>query len=291
MGPTRRDGIFEGTFRSLAEHHLYGTPKPMTNRAPRFSALRQGPTVFEDHFDGPTLDRSKWLPAYLPHWTTPEAAQARYEMRGRFLRLLIEDDQPPWLPDLEGGLKVSNLQTGHFSGPLGSPHGQHRSRAGLVVRTELPQTRLFVPTYCQLEMRARVRVNPWNLAGLWLIGFEDEPERSGEITVFEAFGYNVDTHTARIGRGIKSINDPSLTDELDEGELTIAVEDWHDYAMDWSASGVEFYVDDQLVTRTDQSPDYPMQLMLNLYDLPSEHDRSNAADPWFDVDFIRAFAA
>ncbi len=247
--------------------------------------------MFEDRFDSAELDRSKWLPAYLPHWTTLEAAKARYTLGSGFLRLLIEDDQPAWLPDLEGELKVSNLQTGHSSGPLGSPHGQHRSREGLVVRTELPETRLFVPTYCQLEMRARVRLNPWNLAGLWLIGFEDRPERSGEITVFEAFGHNVTSTVARIGRGIKAINDTNLTDELDEGALTLAIEDWHDYAMDWSPSGVAFYVDDRLVTRTAQSPDYPMQLMLNLYDLPSEHDRSDAADPWFDIDHIRAFAA
>lgn len=261
------------------------------NDSERGPGIRRDPVVFEDHFDEPVLDRSRWLPAYLPHWTTPRAAEARYEIRDGFLRLLITDDQPFWLPEVEGELKVSNLQTGHFSGPLGSPHGQHRSREGLVVRTSLPEARLFVPHFCQLEMRARACLNPWNLAALWLIGFDDAPCHSGEITVFEAFGHDVGAGSAIVRRGIKRINDPGLRDEIDEGELPISLEEWHHYAMDWSRSGVAFYVDDRLVTQTDQSPDYPMQLMLNLYDLPGDCDRNDPKQAWFDIDLIRAYGA
>ena len=193
------------------------------------------------------------------------------------------------MPELEGQLKVSNLQTGHFSGPLGSSIGQHRSREELRVQTEKPETRLFVHQYCQLEMRARTQLNPWNLAALWLIGFEDQPKSSGEITIFEAFGSNSTPMSAHVGRGIKQINDPNLQDELDESELPIVLEEWHNYAIDWSAKGVEFYVDDHLVTRSTQAPHYPMQIMLNLYDLPGEYDRSNPNDAWFDIDFIHVY--
>lgn len=85
---------------------------------------------------------------YLPHWTAPNAAEARYKIENGFLRLFIAKDQLPWLPELEGSLKVSSLQTGHFSGPLGSLVGQHRSCEGLFVQAELTEMRLFVPLYC-----------------------------------------------------------------------------------------------------------------------------------------------
>lgn len=245
--------------------------------------------IFEDDFDEDALDLGKWYPGYLPHWSDPTSAAARYAIRDSVLRLQIAEDQAPWCPEFDGPVKVSNLQTGHHAGALGSKDGQHRFHDRLVVRSVLPEMRLFLPHYGRLEMRARARLNPWNLAALWLIGFEDRPERSGEITVFEAFGHNVSPDGARIGRGIKKIRDPQLFDEVDEGYLPIDVKDWHSYAIDWSPSGVAFLVDDRVVTRTRQSPDYPMQLMLNLYDLPKGEDRGAGTDAWFDIDFIRAY--
>jgi Glycosyl hydrolases family 16 len=245
--------------------------------------------TFRDHFDAPELDRGKWFPFYLPHWSTPGAAQARSLVSDSKVRLFIAEDQKPWCPEYDGDVKVSNLQTGHHAGPLGSPSGQHRFRDGLVVRSDLPELRLFLPRYCRIEMRARARLNPWNLAALWLIGFEDRPDRSGEITVFEVFGHHASDKATRIGRGIKKIRDPALTDEIDNGVLPINVEDWHVYTMDWTPVGVSFFVDGAMVTRTRQSPAYPMQLMLNFYDLPGDPARQNARDSWFDIDFIMAW--
>lgn len=244
--------------------------------------------LFEDRFDGPTLDRNNWFPYYLPHWSSLDRSAARYELLDGNLRLRVPE--APWCPEFDGEVRVSNLQTGHCAGPLGSPHGQHRFTKGLVVREEISDLRLFLPHRCRIEMRARVKLNPWNLAGLWLIGFEDEPERSGEITLFEVFGYNVLDDGVTLGRGIKQIQDERLTEEIDEGKLPIDVSDWHVYSMVWTGSGIDFLVDDRIVTRTTQTPDYPMQLMLNLYDLPVEGARPNGTEPWFDIDFIRASA-
>jgi Glycosyl hydrolases family 16 len=245
--------------------------------------------IFEDDFDEGTLDRERWFPYYLPHWSRLERTAARFGLANSALRLFIADDQAPWCPEFDDGVKVSNLQTGHFSGPMGGQIGQHRFRDGLTVRHALPELRLFLPRYCRLEMKARTRLNPWNLAALWLIGFEDAPDRSGEITVFEAFGHNVAEEGARIGRGIKRIHDPNLYDDLDEGFLPIDIEAWHTYAMDWTPSGVDFLVDGEVVTSTTQSPDYSMQLMLNFYDLPDDRPRTAARDAWLEVDFIRAY--
>lgn len=259
-------------------------------------AIRQGQPgeprlLFIDDFDEACLDLSNWFPYYLPHWSSRARTQASYRIQDGYLRLFIGQDQQPWFPEFDGDVRVSNLQTGHWSGPIGSARGQHRFRSGLTVRDVLPERRLFLPHYCRLEMRARTKLNPWNLAALWLIGFEDEPERSGEITVFEVFGHNVDAEGVKIGRGVKRLNDPTLTTALDEGKLPIDPGDWHVYAMDWNSDGISFFVDGAVVSTTAQSPDYPMQLMLNLYDLPGDHDRSAATDAWFDVDYVRAWEA
>jgi hypothetical protein len=139
-------------------------------------------------------------------------------------------------------------------------------------------------------MRARAKLNNNNLAGFWLIGFEDQPEHSGEITLFEAFGQNVKKDSARIGRGIKKLTDPLLSDEFDDGELPINLEQWHTYSMEWTPAGIAFYLDGKLISTTKQSPDYPMQLMLNFYEFPTEDKKTDTSDAWFEIDFIKCFA-
>lgn len=249
----------------------------------------QQETVFEDDFNHPKLDRNKWFPHYLPHWSNLERTAARYHIGDSVLRLFIENGQPSWCPEFDGEIKVSGLQTGHFSEPVGSQFGQHRFREGLKVRLHQPELRLFLPLYCRLEMKARTKLKSNNLAALWLIGFEDQPEKSGEITVFEVFGRNVSEKNTRIGLGIKKINDPSLHDEFSNIEIPINIEDWHIYTMEWVSSGVSFFVDNQLISRTSQSPKYPMQLMLNFYELSVSEQQIDSENAWFDIDYIKAF--
>ena len=89
---------------------------------------------FQDTFDGDTLDQSRWLPHYLPQWSSREAAAARYQLGDGTLRLRIEANQPPWCPEFDGQTRVSSLQTGVFAGPVGSAVGQSRFKPDLVVR-------------------------------------------------------------------------------------------------------------------------------------------------------------
>jgi hypothetical protein len=248
----------------------------------------QDQIIFEDDFNQDILDTNKWFPHYLPHWSNLENSAAFYKISDSVLRLHIEKDQNSWCPEFDGNNKVSGLQTGHYSGEMGSPIGQHRFRKELEVRSFQPELRLFLPLYCRLEMRARTKLQSNNLAALWLIGYEDEPDKSGEITLFEVFGCNVGENGTRIGRGIKKINDPMLQDEFEDSEVLINTEDWHTYSMDWRPTGVLFYIDDLLISKTSQSPNYPMQLMLNFYELAPTEQESEKNDAWFEVDCIRA---
>jgi hypothetical protein len=247
---------------------------------------QETPLLFDDDFDGGDLDPSRWFGCYLPHWSTVEQSAACYVVRDGVLRLHVGDDQEPWCPRFDGGVRVSSVQTGHWSGPVGSGAGQHRFRDGLVVQTYHAPLRLFTPRYCYLEMRARASLPPGTLASLWMIGYEDEPDRSGEITVMEIFGDDLAGRTMVLGHGIKRIRDPRLRDEFFRPCLGLDATDWHRYAVDWQADGVRFFVDGTLLSSTTQAPQYPMQLMLNVYDLSG---RGAGARPWFEVDNVRAW--
>ncbi|HET8778455.1 MAG TPA: hypothetical protein VFM66_00170, partial [Agromyces sp.] len=129
--------------------------------------------VVDEQFDGDELDRARWFPHYTPHWSSREATAARYEVSGGTLKLRIDADTPPWSPEFDGEVRVSHLQTGQFSGPVGSRMGQHRFRADLMVREAQEQQRLWLPHFGVIEARARGIRHPSAMVALWPIGFED----------------------------------------------------------------------------------------------------------------------
>jgi hypothetical protein len=240
---------------------------------------------FSDDFRDEALDRSKWLPCYLPQWSSRTASAATYSTGPDGLTLTIGPNQQPWLPDIDGPLRVSSLQTGVFAGPLGSPIGQHRFNPALRVREEQDTERLYVPLYGRFEMHARMELHPGQLAALWMIGFEDQPDRSGEITIMEIFGDGIDETGTELGHGIKAVNDPRLVTDFIAPRLPFSPERYHTYRADWDANGVSFYLNGQMLRRLDQSPAYPMQFMLNVYELKP----TDAPPPRLHVDWVRAY--
>jgi hypothetical protein len=224
---------------------------------------------FEDTFDRDVLARGRWLPYYLPHWSSRARAAARYTVGGGALRLLIEEDQEPWCPELDGEVKVSSLQTGEFAGPVGSGIGQHRFHPDAVVREAQPNVRLYTPHYGRIELCARFGDDPRTMGALWLIGYEDEPERSAEICVCEIFGRDVGAESAVVGLGLHPFGDPAIVDDFSRLELPLDAREPHVYVAEWTPAGVDFLVDGTVVKSVAQSPDYPMQLMLNIYELPA----------------------
>jgi hypothetical protein len=146
----------------------------------------------EDRFEGDAIDRSLWLPVYLPHWSSAAASAARYELTDGRLHLLIEADQQPWCPELDGPTRVSSLQTGEYAGPVGSSIGQHRFHPAALVREAQRNERQYTPQYGVFALGARAIDDPRCMVSLWMIGYEDRPERAAEICVFEIFGKNVE---------------------------------------------------------------------------------------------------
>ena len=247
---------------------------------------------FEDDFDGPSLDLTRWIPYYLPHWSSRTASAARYEIADSLLRLRIDHDQAAWCPEYDGWVRVSSLQTGLFAGPLGSSIGQHRFARDLVVREAQEAAALYTPQYGLIECRARAFADPANMVALWMIGYEDEPERSAEILIFEIFGRNVTPQRAEIGMGVHPFGDPSITDDVEQVTLPIDARAFHDYAVEWTPQRVRFFVDGMLAREVAQSPAYPMQLMLNVYEFADGPGPASPADDYpkeFLVDWVRGW--
>ena len=251
---------------------------------------------FADDFDAAELDTDVWVAHYLPQWSSRAQSAATYTLAGSELRLTIAPEQGLWCADEhEEPLRVSGIQSGVFSGPVGSTIGQQPFRDGAVVRESQPTLWGWTPHYGLLEVRARMDLSPRSMAAVWMVGLEDEPERCAEICVFEVFGEAIETAggatTAAVGMGVHPFRDPAITDEFAAERVAIDVAGFHVYAADWRPGRVDFLVDGQRVKTVHQAPDYPMQMMVAVFDFPAKAASAPPDHvPELAVDYVRGTA-
>ena len=244
----------------------------------------------DERFLGPELDRSRWFPHFLPHWSTLDDSGTVPEVGGDGLRLRIDAQTSTWAPEIDGS-RTAHLQTGHFSGPVGSAIGQHRFRDDLRVRTEVPELALWHLGHGVVEVRAKAIAHPDAMVAFWPMGIERSPRDSGELCVFEIFGHELDATGGLVGVGVKAHHDDRLVDDFEkmrvEGDLTA----FHDYAMEWLPDRIRFFVDGALVKTSHQAIGYPMQLMLDVFESPrADGTRDLAALPHvFEVAHVRSW--
>jgi hypothetical protein len=248
--------------------------------------------VFEDHFDGPALDPQVWLPHYLPAWSSRAATAATYEIRNSCLHLSIPSEQGAWLPDEhKPPLRVSGIQSGNFSGPVGSTMGQQPWRDGAVVREEQEPFWGWTPDHGYLEMRARAVLTARSMVAWWMVGLEDRPERCAEICVAEIFGDAVlPGVSAAVGMGLHPFRDPAIVEDFEAVRIPIDIAEFHTYAVDWTADRVEFSVDGELIRGCPNPPRYPMQMMIAVFDFPEKSAGDDAAAvPELIVDYLLGY--
>lgn len=250
---------------------------------------------FHDKFDEPRIDTSKWLPCYLPHWSSREQSAPRYVFEDSSLVLQITKDQQAWCPEFDGEVRCSSIQTGTFSGEVGSKLGQHRFSDALVVREAQPNVQLYTPQYGYFEIRAKGLKSSGNHVSLWMIGYEDAPERSGEIALFELLGTKTSATESSVRYGVHPWGDPNITDEFYEDTFQMDTSRFHVYALEWTPDHIDFFIDNVKIRTIHQSPKYPMQFMLSIYELPFEGawtGNVNPNDPYpktFTVDYVRGY--
>ena len=250
---------------------------------------------FTDDFDAAGLDTGTWIASYLPMWSSRAASAATYAVESSELRLTIPPEHGLWCAGDHEPLRVSGLQSGVFSGPVGSTIGQQPFRDGVVVREFQPHQWGWTPRYGLLEVRARMELSPRSMAAVWMVGLEDEPTRCAEICIFEVFGEALRVEergpTAAVGMGVHPFRDPAITDEFAAERVAIDVTEFHVYAADWRPGRVDFLIDGEPVKSVQQAPDYPMQMMVAVFDFP---DRAAEAPPdhvpQLAVDWVRGGA-
>ncbi len=219
----------------------------------------------EDDFSGVRPDL--WVDHYLPHWTTPDRSAARYDHTAEGLRLRIEADQVDWRAE-DAPIRVSNLQTGTFSGELGSRRGTHRHREdGLFVRTETPTRLLWAPSAGRIDVTVSATRDPGCMLAAWLVGTEHRDEAdAGEVCVFEIDAAGIGTpSTARTG--LKAHSDPRLTTDMAEVKLPFDATLPHTWTAIWGRGETLIGCEDVLLRRIPQAPDYPLFLMLDLFEI------------------------
>jgi hypothetical protein len=252
----------------------------------------RGDLVFEDHFDGSSLDLSVWSPYYLPQWSSRTASAATYELDDSCLTLSIPPDQGLWCGgDHKPDLRVSGIQSGNYSGPVGSTVGQQPYREGLVVREEQEPFWGWTPNGGYVELHARAEISPRSMVSLWMVGLEDQPERCGEICVMEVFGNAiVPGESTAVGMGLKTIRDPAVPQDFEAVRLPIDLEDFHTYAVQWVSGEATFFVDGTPIRSCQGAPSYPLQLMLAVFDFPDDSvGDDDHLVPTFTIDHIRGW--
>ncbi|SDR80464.1 Glycosyl hydrolases family 16 [Friedmanniella luteola] len=227
-----------------------------------------GPTSLDERFAA-GLDEQTWTPAYMPAWSSRAAAAATWSVQADGLHLSLPPEHPRWCPDLHpGALRVSAVQSGNWSGPLGSTRGQQPFADGLVVTEEQPAQWGCTPWYGRVEVECRAVLDPASMFSAWMVGLEDRPERCGEICLVEVFGDTVAGGSVGLGSGLHPFRDPALHEEFSAEPTALDVAGWHRYAVTWTPDGVTFSVDGRTHRTSAQSPAYPMELVLAVFDFP-----------------------
>lgn len=245
---------------------------------------------FRDDFDGPGLDLRVWDPHYLPHWSSRAETRATYDVAGSRLRLFIPPDLPLWCPALHPEpLRVSGIASGSHSGPVGSTVGGQPFLAAQTVREEQPRLEGWLPRTGEVTVRCRMEVSPRSMAAVWLSGFEETPEQSGEICLVEVFGKDLEPgRSAEVGMGLKKLRDPDLVHDFAAPRVAVDVADWHDYAVRWDAHEAEFSVDGTTVRTCAHPPTYPLQVMIAVFDFPAwSRGGDDALVPLLEIERIR----
>ena len=257
---------------------------------PANPTTKEGYTLdFQEEFNEPTLDTTKWTDYYLPHWCeNPSTAKANYRIEDGCLVEYITEDQEAWCPAHDGTVKSSAIMSfdkswiHNFSGT--SDNHDRETWYG------------YKTTYGYIELRAKLA----NCGGgghqaWWLVGMQQDTDdwfnskQTGEIDILETFFSR--SNNWRIAA--YGWNDPNflnywqITDSaLPSGDPS---NEFHIYAVDWTPDSLKFYYDNELYYTIEGAPDYDMGMILNIYTDAGSGEHNDVWPKEWAVDYIRVW--
>ncbi|MCA0157456.1 glycoside hydrolase family 16 protein [Tsukamurella sp. M9C] len=222
---------------------------------------------FRETFD--RLDPTIWTDSYLPAWSSRAAARATVAAGPDGLTLSIPPEQGPWCPDTHPTpLRVSGIHSANRSGPVGSTDAPQPFLPGQTVQEEQATRLGFAPHFGGIAVTCSAVLTPRSMFAAWMVGLEDRVERCGEICLVEVFGDAIEDGIAAVGQGIHRFRDPALTEDFSAERHAVDVSRPHTYRADWEPGRVTFSIDGTVTRVSPQAPDYPMMLILGIFDFP-----------------------
>ncbi|MFJ6521589.1 family 16 glycosylhydrolase [Streptomyces filamentosus] len=242
---------------------------------------------FQDEFNGTSLDTSKWLPYYLPHWTsTRENAKARYTVANGVLTERLDADTPAWNAKYDGTVKISSIQSYNkdwwhqFNGAMPNDHHE-------------PDFNGYSTKYGYFETRAKLsNTGGGGHQALWLVGTNGTgtgPAAQSEIDFIETFFSKPTTwRIAAYGWG-----DPDFLGSWYLSETNVPsgspTSEYHIYAMDWTPTQLNFYYDNQLFKTINDAPNTAMAMIMGIYTDAGSGQHNDVWPKSWSVDYVRVF--
>ncbi len=244
--------------------------------------------VWNDEFDGVTLDRSKWdfrfhIMQQRHNTFTDEGAVL--DGKSNLLLNLIEKDGQYYSPHLQTGSNYLD-RPGEKYGKFTWPVAQFAEQK-------------FLHKYGYYEIRCKLQEQPGWWSAFWLqspqIGSTPDPARSGvELDIMENFTRDgvVSHNNHWNGYGKDHIHAGSGSRKVED-----ATDGYHYFGLDWNRNGYIYYIDGKESWRIDGPVSDTEEFILvttecqgyRRSDQPSEELKKAVLPDCFTVDFVRVF--
>lgn len=241
------------TSRALIALLLAVTAAAAVSCAPSAAAPAPPPdpsVLFEEDFDGPELDRTKWNTC---HWWDDGGCT------------IESNDELEWYLPGQVAVRDGALHLTAEEAETKSPDGgEFPYRSGMVTtgppRYEEPPR--FAFTYGTVDVRFRAPAGRGLWSAVWLLPADSDSRP--EIDMLEILGNDPGLNLMHLHPGGRD-DDAARAEYRLPGGATFA-DGWHTVRIEWTREELRWFVDDQLAwtLRGDDVPDEPMYLVANL---------------------------
>lgn len=237
--------------------------------------------IFNDDFDGNTLDANKWTTCYW--WDNQGCTnEGNHELE--------------WYLPQNVTMANSNLQLTATQQPVEASNGKNYPYTSGMITTGRSNSNMQDPArfdflYGYVEVRVKIPAGKGLWPAIWML--PSDQVSKPEIDVMEMLGD--DPRTVHMNFHYL---DSSGTEQGSSGDWTSPVDltgGWHTFAVNWQPNSITWYVDGverRRFTQAADIPSKPMYLLLNLAvggDWAGNPDASTQLPNSFLIDYVRVW--